>query len=229
VSRAMDLARWAVNAPVARGIRQILSPPQNGVERRATDRVGIGTRGPADANAERQAFSLGSFLLSYLWLGATSFGGRAKGYQFDEFVRRRGLLTVQDYMEGDSLSKLLPGPSGPASAVYFARIMGGPLASVLCVLPFVLPGAIAILALTVVTAGADRAPWLDAVLRGVAAGAIGLLTSNFLRTLAEIRRARLGLLLCSTAFLASGILQVEFVLVMAGLVPIALYFNRPRR
>jgi chromate transporter len=184
----------------------------------------------ADAPAARSTrVGLGRLMSIYLWLGSISFGGKSMGYQFDEFVCRRGWLTVEDYNEAFAISRVLPGPSGTNTAVFIARVLGGWSVAALCVAPYVIPGAVMILALAVLIGTGDRPAWLEGALRGVSTAAVGLVLSNLIHNVKPTRAVRLGPVLAALAFVANGLLGMDMVAVMLVLVPLSLACNRPGR
>jgi len=66
--------------------------------------------------------SLREFLLYFLRLGTTGFGGpiALTGYMQRDLVERRGWVSEQDYKEGLSLAQLASGPLAAQLAIYLA-------------------------------------------------------------------------------------------------------------
>ena len=179
------------------------------------------------AGVEAERVHIAKLALIFLYLGSISVGGRSVGYVRTEMVDRRGWMRVPDFLEGMSFALLLPGPMGPNLALFVGRMLGGRLAAVLSVFAYVLPGAAAILALTALTSGVERAPWMDGALRGAGAAALGLLVTICVRNFSTARAARFGLVFAGLAAIGNGLgLPLLGLLLLLGIA--SLYVNRPR-
>jgi chromate transporter len=174
-----------------------------------------------------QNTSLPRLLLLFLWLGSISVGGWTTPYLFDEMVRRRRWLSAERFVEIDTLSRLLPGAKGPNVAVFLVQALRGPLAAALCLAAFVLPGTVLILLASAFLFGAERAAWLNGGLRGIYLAALALIVTTCLRMLPSIRGARFGVVLAGLAFVASGPLGLELLVVLLVLGLLSLALNRP--
>src|SRR5260370_7502116 len=64
--------------------------------------------------------SLGELALVFLKLGTTAFGGPAAHIAMmeEEFVRRRGWLTQQEFLDRLGAATLIPGPSSTEKAIH---------------------------------------------------------------------------------------------------------------
>src|SRR5579871_1885102 len=123
----------------------VLDPRRGGrmmtVQQRERSSASGHTVAEVAANPE-QGPRFGELMLAYAWIGAISIGGRSMTYVQDEFVRRRGWLSMESYLECFTLARVLPGSSGQNVAVLAGQALGGTRAAALCNVPYVLPGAL---------------------------------------------------------------------------------------
>jgi chromate transporter len=171
--------------------------------------------------------TLPRLLWSFFWVGLTAYGGKPTSYLFNELGRRRRWVTADDYAEAYTMAKLLPGGTGIGTAVFMVERLRGSAVALFCLVPFVAPGAVIALALTLFAMGRARPPWVEGALAGVALGAIAMLFSNGVQIIPTARKARLGLLLGAAAF-GAAVLEINLLLVLLLLVPLGLALNRPR-
>src|SRR5207247_10858058 len=73
--------------------------------------------------------TLSKFLVYFLRLGTTGFGGpiALAGYMQRDLVERRRSVTKEDYMEGLALAQLAPGPLAAQLAIYLGYLRAGTL------------------------------------------------------------------------------------------------------
>ena len=165
-----------------------------------------------------------------LQLGAMSFGGKStNSYLFQELVRRRGWVSNEDFTEAFALAKLLPGSTGSNLVVTVTQLFRGPRAGLLCLAAFTLPGALLMLAASVLLFGQALPAWAMQALDGGAAAALGLLLASSLQMAQSARKARLWLPFAMAAFLGSAILQLNFVGLLASLGAASVFANRGQK
>jgi len=163
------------------------------------------------------------------WLGTTSVGGRSTSYLMEELVYRRHWLRPEDFLEGKTLAKLLPGPTGPSTMVFAIQSLYGARVAALCLAPYVLPGAVLGLVLSVMLLNGERPAWVNSALRGFSCAALGLIIANSLRTAGSIGKARFGPLLVGVTIVAHGLIGIDLLTVFLGVGGVSLLLNRPRR
>jgi len=179
---------------------------------------------------DRAVPSLGSVGRVFLQLGAVSFGGKStNSYLFQELVRRRGWVADDDFTETYALAKLLPGGTGPNLVVAVGQLLRGPMSGMLCLGSFTLPGALMMLAATILLFGTPLPGWALNGMNGGAAAALGLLLASSLQMAGPARKARLWLPFATAAFLGSTIFQVNFVVLLLGLGAVSVLANRGQK
>jgi len=87
---------------------------------------------------------LGEIALAFLRLGFIAFGGAAAHIALmeEEFVRRRGWLSREEFVDGVGAVNLLPGPSSTEMAIYLGHLRGGFPGLLIAGAAFILPSAL---------------------------------------------------------------------------------------
>jgi chromate transporter len=174
------------------------------------------------------AESLWRLILVFFQVGATSLGGKPSAFIFDALVRRRGWLLAEDFVEGQTLSRLLPGATANTLVIFIAQRLHGALAALACLAASALPGILIILIMSVLSMSSYRPPWLEGAVHAVAAAAVGLLFANMVQIVPTARAVRAWHVIAVLAFAANGIMRWNVFLVFLVLGSLSLYFNRPR-
>lgn len=172
--------------------------------------------------------TLPRLLLVFLQVGATSLGGKPSAFIFDALVRRRGWLRAEDFVEGQTLSRLLPGATANTLVMFIAQRLFGAIAAMACLASSALPGVLIILLLSILSMSGDRPPWLEGSIHAVAAAAVGLLFANMVQIIPTARKVRAWFIIGGLAFAANGILRWNIFVVFVVLSSVSLFLNRPR-
>ncbi|HEX2250232.1 MAG TPA: chromate transporter [Gemmatimonadales bacterium] len=141
-----------------------------------------GTGAAASGEPARTA-PLWDFVLYFLWLGTTGFGGpiALTGYMQRDLVERRGWVSEQDYKEGLSLAQLAPGPLAAQLAIYLGWVRAGNLGATLVGLAFIAPSLIMVLALSVAYVRFGGLPWMQGLFYGIGAAVIAIIVQSALK------------------------------------------------
>jgi chromate transporter len=97
-----------------------------------------------DAKNVRSENRLGEIALAFLRLGFIAFGGAVAHIALmeEEFVRRRGWLSREEFVDRVGAVNLLPGPSSTEMAIYLGQLRGGFLGLLIAGAAFILPSAL---------------------------------------------------------------------------------------
>jgi len=167
----------------------------------------------------------------FLYVGALSFGGLGATLALIErsLVTRLGVLTPADLTAALTHTKLLPGSTVVQVVAYLAWRLHGWPGSAVATAAFVLPSALAMVALGVGYAYADTIPGFAAIRRGVLAVVIALLLGTMARLAKSNLKGPLARLLAGVAFAVVVALPSAspWVVVGAGLLGLIVYRERP--
>ena len=119
--------------------------------------------------------SLLEIFKAFMVVGASAFGGGGSAHIHNHIVVRRGWLSEREFLEGLSLSQLLPGPIFANFAAHIGMKLHGTWGAILAFVGVCLPGMLAILGLSVAyfTVRNFSSAVVTGALTGVAAGAVG--------------------------------------------------------
>jgi chromate transporter len=173
--------------------------------------------------------SLGAILMTFLLLGATSFGGGVVAYLRQALVVRRGWLDDGRFLSGLELSQILPGLNATNMSVYMGERLRGAPGALVASLGMIIPGALVVMLLGLLYAKHGQLPDVAAILGGVGAAAVGLTLATTLqigrRQLADAR----SLTLIGVTFVAVGVFRASLPLVLVTLGPFSVWLYWPRR
>ncbi|PZQ99315.1 MAG: chromate transporter [Cereibacter sphaeroides] len=153
----------------------------------------------------------------FLRIGLVSFGGPAAqiALMHRELVERRGWMTEPEYLRALSFCMLLPGPEAMQLATYSGWKRRGTLGGLIAGLLFVQPGAMVVLALSIlyVTLGATAVA--QALMLGVKAAVASIVLQALIRVARRALRGRSDYLIATLAFLALFLFAIPFPMAIA--------------
>lgn len=167
--------------------------------------------------------------LTFLTIGAVSFGGGVVAYLRDALVRRKQWIDDKEFLELTSISNTLPGLNATNMAILAGDRLGGAIGSVAAMAGMCFP-AFVFMTLSGIAYGshAER-PLVDAALRGVAAAATGLIAATWFQIgKKSINGFYDGFFVLAAVLLVNHFkLSVPVVLAIVG--ALAIFTYRPRR
>jgi chromate transporter len=106
---------------------------------------------------------------AFLRLGLVAFGGAVAHIALmeDEFVRRRGWLSREEFVDRVGAVNLLPGPSSTEMVIYLGQLRGGFPGLLMAGAAFILPSAIMMLAMAWIYVRYGAMPQIAGLLWGV--------------------------------------------------------------
>jgi chromate transporter len=151
-------------------------------------------------------------------IGLLSFGGPAGqiALMHRELVEERAWITEDDFLHALNFCHLLPGPEAQQLATWIGwrlhRWRGGLAAGLL----FVIPGALIILALSVLYGIAANLNWVEALFLGVKAAVLALVVQALLRIAGRALDTKLKRALAIAAFVGLFLFDLPFPLIVLG-------------
>lgn len=166
--------------------------------------------------------------LTFLIIGATSFGGGVVAYLRNSLVTRKAWLDEEGFMAALEISQALPGLNATNMAVIVGDKLKGPLGGVLAFLGITLPGGLLVLALGIFYASNQGNEAMNAILKGVGAASVGLLLAVTLQ-IGHKQLEKIGdLTIVAVTLLLISFLHISLVIVLLTVAPVAVWMYRPR-
>jgi len=171
--------------------------------------------------------SLGEVTRVSLKVGLLSFGGPAAqiSVMHQEFVENRKWLSEDRFLHALNYCMLLPGPEAQQLATYCgwlsARTLGGLIAGLL----FILPGALAMAAVSYIYAAYGDTSVISAVFYGVKAGVLAIVLQALMKIGQKALKTRLAWAICALSFCALFFLSIPFPFVILGAAAVGLFFG----
>jgi chromate transporter len=153
--------------------------------------------------------SLSRLIRAFAWTGLTSLGGGRSAYFHDQVVVRRPWLTNQEFAQDFTLSQILPGPNFSNLGVVIGYRLAGGRGATAAALALLLPGALALLALTIVYFKLGLTPDARPFLRGMGAAVVGLVAMACARLALGVIRTPAAAAVALITFAAVGPLHVN--------------------
>ncbi len=165
----------------------------------------------------------------FAWIGLTSIGGGRSAYFYEAFVVRRRWITDEEFVQGLTLSQLLPGPTISNLAVALGHRLRGAVGAACAWLALLLPGALTLVAVSAVYFGRGVGPGAGAALRGMGAAVVGFMLVTTARLARGALIGRGAPAIAALAFLAVGPLRLNIFLAILVVGAASLWLNRPGR
>lgn len=157
-------------------------------------------------------------LLVWIRIGLLSFGGPAGQIALMHriIVDEKKWLDESRFMHALNYCMLLPGPEAQQLATYVGWLLHGVKGGVVAGLLFILPGAVAILALSWVYVLLGDLAVIEGLFFGLKAAVLAIVLQALIRVSKRALKGRLQVVLAAGGFLALFVLNVPFPLVVLG-------------
>ena len=154
----------------------------------------------------------------FLRIGLLSFGGPAGQIALlhKELVEERQWLSEAEFLSALNFCMLLPGPEAMQLATYAGWKRGGVAGGLIAGGLFVIPGAVLILALSVLYHLAGALPWVTALFWGLKGAVLAIVLEALLKVARRALRQSLDWLVAALAFIALFAFAVPFPIVSAA-------------
>ncbi|MBS0480921.1 MAG: chromate efflux transporter [Proteobacteria bacterium] len=151
-------------------------------------------------------------------IGLLSFGGPAGqiALMHRELVGERRWISEDQYLHALNFCHLLPGPEAQQLATWIGWKLHGVRGGLAAGLLFVVPGALVILALSMIYAFAAKLVWFAALFLGIKAAVLAIVVQALLRIAGRALDTGFKQLLAASAFVALFLLDAPFPLVVLG-------------
>lgn len=170
------------------------------------------------AAAAADHVSFGALLRTFARIGVLSFGGPAGqiALMHRELVEERGWIAEEDFLHALNFCHLLPGPEAQQLATWTGWRLHGWRGGLAAGLLFVIPGAIIILALSILYAIAADLAWVEAVFLGIKAAVLAIVLQALVRIAGRALDTVLKRLLALAAFAGLFLFDLPFPLIVLG-------------
>lgn len=166
--------------------------------------------------------SFGDLTWAFVQIGCLSFGGPAGQIALmqRELVDERGWIKQGAFLRALNLCHLLPGPEAQQLATWIGWRLHGVRGGLVAGLLFVVPGALVMLALSLLYVTAAGLGWFAALFLGIKAAVLAIVAQALVRVANRALGTRFKLALAVVAGLALSLLHAPFPLVIlaAGLI-----------
>jgi len=172
---------------------------------------------------------LWDIFLTFLVIGATSFGGGVVAYLRAGLVIRKKWLDEEHFMSALEISQALPGLNATNMAIIVGDRLRGIAGAVIAFLGITLPGAALVMLLGVLYASNASNPYVNAALVGVGSAAVGMLAAVTM----QIGRKQFGGLIDAAIIVVTvtmvSFLHISLIWVLVTVGPAAVFIYRPRK
>jgi chromate transporter len=168
--------------------------------------------------SKKQVIGFAEATRTWMRIGLLSFGGPAGqiAVMHRVLVDEKRWIGEQRFLHALSYCMLLPGPEAQQLATYIGWLLHGTRGGLVAGLLFVLPGFVAMLALSFVYVLWQQHPVLEGVFLGLKAVVIALVIDALLRIGRRALRSVTARLIALGAFAAIAVLHVPFPLIVLG-------------
>src|SRR5689334_8178184 len=155
---------------------------------------------------------------TWLRIGLLSFGGPAGQIAVVHriLVDEERWIGEARFLHALNYCMLLPGPEAQQLATYIGWLLHGARGGLVAGLLFVLPGFLALMALSFIYVLWHREPLIEGVFLGLKAAVIALVIEALLRIARRALKTRAARLLAVAAFIAIALLHLPFPAVVIG-------------
>jgi chromate transporter len=182
---------------------------------------------PTPNERAAQLVPLSAIFKTFFTAGAISFGGGVVAYLREYVVQGHQWLDDDSFLDALELGETLPGLNSVNMGVIIGDRLRGVSGAASAVLGLLLPGMVVMMTLGVLWSEQRHNPYLRKVLVGIAASAVGLLTTVTIQ-LGHRQFVRLAdLLFIAATFVAVSFFKISLVIVLLTLGPLAIWYYRP--
>ena len=150
-------------------------------------------------------------------IGLLSFGGPAGQIALlhKEVIETHGWISEKEFLSALNFCMLLPGPEAMQLATYCGWKLHGTRGGLAAGLLFVLPGAVVMLALSLLYAKLGNLPLMQAIFWGIKAAVLAIVFEALLKIAKKALKTKWDWAIAALSFVALFVFALPFVLVVA--------------
>lgn len=172
--------------------------------------------------------SQGEVFLTFLQIGAISFGGGVVAYLRDSLVRKKKWFDDVEFLELTSISNTLPGLNATNVAILAGDRLRGSAGSLWAMFGMCLPAFLFMTAAGIVYGEHTTRPLANAALRGVAAAATGLIAATWFQIGKKSLRGFYDAFFVMAAILGINYFKWGVPITLLAVGALAIFTYRPR-
>jgi len=177
----------------------------------------------------RPTVSVWDIFITFLVIGATSFGVGVVAYLRDALVSKKKWFDDVEFLEMTSISNTLPGLNATNMAIIAGDRLAGWLGATLALLGMCVPAFIFMTAAGMVYAESHARPLATAALRGVAAAAVGLIAATWFKIGKKSLKGFYDAFLVMAAILGVNYFKWGVPITLLAVGALAIFIHRPRK
>ena len=183
--------------------------------------------GVVSTDEAREQASLPAVFTTFLTIGATSFGGGVVAYLRNALVAKKKWLDDTQFLELMSISNTLPGLNATNMSILAGDRLRGTAGAVAAMLGMCLPGFIFMTIAGIMYGQNGDRPIVTAMLRGVAAAAVGLIGATWFQIGKKSVKGFYDALFILLAVLGVNHFKLSVPVVLIGVGALAIFTYRP--
>jgi chromate transporter len=173
--------------------------------------------------------SVGEIFLTFLTIGAISFGGGVVAYLRNSLVKQKKWFDDVEFLEITSISNTLPGLNATNVAILAGDRLAGWLGATAALVGMCIPAFVFMTAAGMVYSEQHVRPIANAALRGVAAAATGLLAATWFQIGKKSLRGVYDAIFVVAAILGITYFKIGVLYTLLIVGALAIFAYRPRR
>jgi chromate transporter len=179
--------------------------------------------------AQREKASIADVFVTFLIIGATSFGGGVVAYLRSALITKKKWMDDTEFLELMSISNTLPGLNATNMSILAGDRLRGTVGAIAAMLGMCLPGLIFMtLAGIAYSHNGDR-PLVTAALKGVAAAAVGLIAATWFQIGKKTVKGFYDAFFILAAVLGVNHFKLSVPIVLIAVGALAIFTYRPQK
>ena len=162
---------------------------------------------------------------TFLQISMSSFGGGLSAHAFDILTEKKGWLSREEFLSFMALSRLFPGANMVNLSVCVGNHCGGFAGAISALAGLLIAPLFLLMIFGLLYFHYQYIPGVAAILKGMAAVAVGLTLSMGLKTLEDYWRGIWPLLLIAVSFIMTAVFRWSMFWVLLLLLPVALCWS----